>query len=168
MNIQLLLAKMDDFRTSPKFLRPALAVCLLVLGYQAWILSEGYVMPWLARIGSLRDFHPWERTALILEDEEFAGHIRFLRHNTPPEAILILPPKTLNNSYEHIGFMQYMLFPRDIHNCGHDESPEECVSRMADDNIYILGLDYFPPREEALETKKFLRYDGDLGVFAPR
>lgn len=162
-----LLAKMDRVRASPRILALALAICLLIVAYQTWILATDYVRPSLRWIVSIQSLPPWERTALIIEDDEFAGHIGFLQENTPAEALLILPPKTLHNSYEHIGFMQYMLFPRDIHNCGHDESPEECVRRMGE-NIYILGLDYFPPRDAALESKMFLRYQDDLGVFVPK
>lgn len=152
-----------------KFLRViimgAFAVaCLLQIG----VLARAYIRPIGFKIWDLRSRPAWERAAVLLEGDRFAGHIGFIRQHVPDDGRVILPPLKTYAPYEHVGFMQYFLFPRDVHNCGHAETEEACVRRMGGETTYIIGLDYFPPREAALETKKFLRYQDELGVFAPR
>lgn len=141
---------------------------LILVVYQAIVLVNTYLLPMGLLAWERRALPVWERSALLLEGDRFAGHVGFLRQHVPEDARLILPPLERNNAYEHIGLMQYFLFPRDIHNCGHSETPAECVRRMTGETTYIIALDYFPPRAETLETKTFLQYEEDLGVFAPR
>jgi hypothetical protein len=146
----------------------AIVLLLILSVFQIYTSTDSYILPISRRILEMLGKPAWERAALILEDEKFAGHIKFLREVVPEDARVILPPVTLYTSYEHIGFMQYFLIPRDLHNCGHSETPEECVLRMDGASTYIVGLRKFPPREEALTLKKYIEYDGDLGVFAPK
>jgi hypothetical protein len=92
--------------------------------------------------------------------------LKFLRDTLPEDARLILPPRTFNTAYEHIGMMQYFLIPRDIHNCGRNEV-KACVQRATGEKTYILAVYYFPPRDLARQTRRQIHYDENRGLFAP-
>jgi hypothetical protein len=134
---------------------------------QLGILARDYAVPSLASIWAMRGAPAWERAALFEEGEEFAGFVAFLRSVVPPDGRVILPPTRPERPVAHIGFMQYYLFPRDIHNCGYDEV-DDCILRVVGRNTFILSLPDFPPRDLALQSKRFIPYSGDYGVFAPR
>ena len=139
---------------------------LLSVALQAEVSWSTYLRPMGATVWRLRALPAWERTAIILHGEEIAGYLGFLRETIPENARIILPPRMRGTLFEHIGMMQYFLGPRDIHNCGPNEI-EACVQRATGENTYILALDYFPPRELASETRRFIGYNEEWGVFAP-
>ena len=134
---------------------------------QAWILARSYVVPLLVESTAMGDAPAWERAAILQEGEDFAGFISFVRTHVPESARVILPPTKPERPLAHIGFMQYYLFPRDIHNCGYDEV-DDCILRVVGRNTFILGLPDFPPRELALLSKRFIPYRDDFGLFVPK
>jgi hypothetical protein len=144
---------------------------LLVAGlsglFQLYVVARGYAIPLLGVTWAMREDPAWERAAVLQEGQVFAGYIAFLRSHIPKEARVILPPTRPQRPLAHIGFMQYYLFPRDIHNCGYDEV-DDCILRVVGRNTFILGLPDFPPRELAELSKQFVPYQDDYGVFIPK
>lgn len=145
----------------PWFMGAAIAI-------QMFSIFKAYVRPWALRIWDLRYYPAWERAAKLLEiyDKDFGGYIGFVRENVPEDAKVILPPREFGSAFEHIGLMQYFLFPRRIDNCGRNEV-EACIKRVTGPKTYILGLSFFPPRDLAEEYKAFIQYDGNMGIYAP-
>ena len=135
--------------------------------FQLYVVARGYAIPLLEVTWGMRDDPAWERAAVLEEDEDFASYIAFLRSHIPEDARLILPPSRPARPLAHIGFMQYYLFPRDIHNCGYDEI-DVCILRVTGGNTFILALPDFPPRELAELSKRFVPYRDGYGVFAPK
>jgi hypothetical protein len=133
---------------------------------QANVSWKTYLHPMGARVWHLRTLPAWQRTATILLGEDDAAFLKFLRDTLPEDARLILPPRTFNTAYEHIGMMQYFLIPRDIHNCGRNEV-KACVQRATGEKTYILAVYYFPPRDLARQTRRQIHYDENRGLFAP-
>ena len=147
--------------------RAALLVLIaLLLGYQAIVSWNTYIRPTATMVWNLRDEPAWARTAAILIGDRFTGHIGFLREMLPQASRVVLPPHS-GGIYDHIGFIQYFLIPRDIINCGRNEV-EACVRRVSGRSTYILAAGNFPPPSVAEETKRFVEYDNDLGVFVPK
>ena len=147
----------------------SLVISLLLAGsivYQLSIVWDGYAKKWVPRVWSTMELPAWERAALYLGGPDFADYIGFIRQSTSPEARIILPPWEPATLYSNVGFMQYFLFPRDIHNCGIGEV-EACVRRIEGANTYILALDYFPPRELASQRRVLLPFKDQLGLFGP-
>jgi hypothetical protein len=144
---------------------------ILVVGIaglaQLFVVGRGYAIPFLASVWAMRDDPAWQRAAMVQEGEEFAAFIAFLRSQIPEDARVILPPIKPERSIAHVGFMQYFLYPRDIHNCGVNEV-DDCILRVVGKNTFIVGLPDFPPRELALRSKHFIGFRDDYGVFAPR
>ena len=134
---------------------------------QAWILARSYAVPLLRESMSMGDAPAWERAAILQEGEDFARFISFVRAHVPEGARVILPPRKPERPLAHIGFMQYFLFPRDIHNCGYDEV-DDCILRVVGRNTFILGLPDFPPRDLAELSKRFISYRDDFGLFVPK
>lgn len=142
------------------------ALVLIALAMQIGVSWDSYVHPRAALAWQLRSRPAWERTARILLGDDRADFLEFVRQTVPEDGRIILPPQTFGTAFEHIGMMQYFLIPRDIHNCGRNEI-EACVRRATGENTYILAPDYFPPRELGSETRRYIAFDDERGVFAP-
>ena len=134
---------------------------------QLFLLSGGYLKGAMRDLWATRDLPAWERVALWQGGEDFAGYISFLRDHIPEGARVIIPPWQTRIPFGHVGFMQYLLYPRDIHNCAIDEV-DTCILRVTGVHTFILGLPWFPPRELAERSKRFILYRDDYGVFAPK
>ena len=135
--------------------------------FQLYVVARGYAIPLLEITWAMRVSPAWERAAVLQEDEEFAAFIGFLREHIPEDARVILPPSKPERPLAHVGFMQYYLFPREIHNCGVNEV-DDCILRVTGRNTYILALPDFPPRKLALLSKRFVGFRDDYGVFVPK
>lgn len=135
--------------------------------FQLFVVGRGYALPFLEATWSMREKPAWQRAAILQEGEDFAGFVAFLRSQVPEDARVILPPNKPQRPLAHIGFMEYFLFPRDIHNCAENEV-DDCILRVAGRNTFILGLPDFPPRELAERSKRFIAYHDGYGVFAPK
>lgn len=153
-------------------MNPRIRVLLLLLitvllGYQAIVSWTSYIRPTATIVWSLRREPAWVRTGSILLGDRITGHLGFMRETVPEESRVILPPHSGGGVYEHIGLMQYFLGPRDIVNCGRNEV-EACVLRVSGESTYILAAGNFPPHDVAEESKRYIEYDNDLGVYVPK
>lgn len=137
------------------------------IGFQLFTIAKDYALPWGSRVIRTWNLPAWERTALYLGGEEFAAYIGFLRQQVPEDGRVILPPRLPLSNFSYVGYVQYYLFPRDIHNCGVNEV-EACVERATGSNTYILAIDDFPPVELASLHKRLVSFNDHLGVFVPR
>jgi hypothetical protein len=147
--------------------RPFLVVAGLAGLLQLLVVGGDYALPAISDSWVRREMPAWERAAIFEEGEDFAGLIAFLRTQIPEDGRLILPPSQPQRLLAHVGFMQYFLFPRDIHNCGVGEV-EACILRVVGSKTYILALPDFPPRGLAERSKYYIPYSDDYGVFAPQ
>ena len=144
-----------------------LVLAALSAFFQLILVARDYAVPLIQTAWTARQEPAWQRAAELQEDEDFAGFIAFLRQSIPEDARVILPPNKPERPLAHIGFMQYYLFPRDIHNCGVNEI-DDCILRVTGRNTYILGLPDFPPRALAHQSQRFVGYHDDYGVFVPK
>ena len=144
-----------------------LVLIAILVGYQAVVSWTSYILPTASRAWDLRNEPAWARAGVMLVGDRITGHLGFLKQSLPEEARVVLPPHSGGGVYEHIGFIQYFLIPRDIINCGPNEL-EACIRRVGGSSTYILAAGNFPPRSVAEETKRFVEYDGDLGVYVPK
>lgn len=126
-----------------------------------------YSLPWLSKVWQVRQLPVWERSALFLEGEDFAGYVGFLRDNIPDNARVVLPPHLPPSPYQDLSFMQYFLAPREMLNCGVNEV-NACILRVTGKTTYILGMPDFPPPELALRSKVYIPYKPGWGVYAPK
>ena len=147
------------------------ALRLLAVGFalivQGVTLTRSYILPTLEQVWDLRKSPPWYRAAALENGVEFAGYISFLRAQVPEDGRVVLPPWQWQETVAHVGFMQYFLFPRELHNCGLDEVPA-CTLRASGRNTFIVALPDFPPRELAEQAKRFISYQDGMGVFVPK
>lgn len=146
--------------------RASLILLVLSILYQGSLAFERFLKPELQR--TLRVWSPpaVERAALFLEGEDFLGYIRFLREHIPEDARVILPPHQPPSTFSNLYFVQYFLFPRDLHNCGSDEV-EACIERVTGSNTYVLALEQFPPRALASRHKLYVPFNSEIGLFVP-
>jgi len=148
--------------------RLGLAVVVGLAGlFQIQLIARSDVWPVTSQWWEIRQLPAWQRAAVLDQGEDFAGYVAFLRSEIPEDARVILPPLLPEGPFSHIGYMQYFLFPRDIHNCGFDEV-DACVLRVVGGNTFILGLPWFPPRELAERSKRYIPYRDGFGVFVPK
>ena len=145
----------------------AAGVVLALAGiYQTSALWRGWAGRSVYSITQVLDMPAWKRAAYFHGGEGFAEFIEFVRENTSPQARIILPPRYPERAESNVGLMQFYLFPRDIHNCGIDEV-EACVRRIRGANSYILALADFPPRALASQTRRYIPFDEERGLFGP-
>lgn len=149
-----------------KYILVILIILLLTIA-QIYTLHKTFILPTMERSLGLINEDAWMRAAILLEGDEFANYIAFLRDHIPENGRVLLPPNFRQSTFEHVGIMQFFLYPREIHNCGADEV-EECVKRVSGKEFYILAVRDFPPRELAAETKDYVRFDDKIGLFIPR
>jgi hypothetical protein len=158
-------------RGSSSVLAELRRVFLVVAGlaglFQLLVVGGDYALPAILDSWALRQLPAWERAAIFEEGEEFAGFISFLRSQVPEDGRVILAPAQTQKRLAHIGFMQYFLFPRDIHNCGAEEV-DECILRVVGPRTYIMALPGFPPRDLAERSKRYVPFTDEYGVFAPK
>ncbi len=137
------------------------------VAFQLWHVAHDYAVPWGRRVAQAWDLPVWRRTALFLNGEQFADYIGFLRDQVPDDARVILPPRLPLGNFSYVSYIQYYLFPRDIHNCGINEI-EACVERVRGSNTFILAVDDFPPAALASQHKRLIPFNDHLGLYAPR
>jgi hypothetical protein len=106
------------------------------------------------------------KSAAFSWNQDFADYSLFLREIIPEDARVILPPHNVGVPTDHVGYMQYILFPREIHNCGANEVVA-CVQRAQGGNTYILAVPGFPPKEPIGIQKEFLVFESEWGVYVP-
>jgi hypothetical protein len=141
-------------------------VIAIAVVYQLGVLWRGPAGQAIAAADRGLEGPAWKRAALYFAGEGFAEYIEFVREQTSPDSRIVLPPRIPERPESNVGLMQYYLFPRDIHNCGIGEV-EECVKRIRGPNSYILALVDFPPRELALQTRRFIPFNKETGLFGP-
>ena len=108
-----------------------------------------------------------ERSALLGRGSDFRDLVLFLRSNIPEDASILLPPGAWNQWYTHVGFMQYFLYPRTIHNCGKNEIPA-CIARMNPSNTFYIPRFYgFPPPELLDDSWEYIPQSPDFGLYIP-
>ncbi len=139
---------------------------LLAVFVQLFVLAN-FVSNWGMQMFRMKDLTPVEKSALTTWTVEFSEYIAFLREILPEDARVILPPNKFSPPIDNVGYMQYLLFPREIHNCGPDEI-EACVLRATGSNTYILSSHNFPPKELAERHKILIESSGGFGVYVPR
>jgi hypothetical protein len=109
-----------------------------------------------------------ERSALLGRGSDFRDLVLFLRSNIPEDASILLPPGAWNQWYTHVGFMQYFLYPRTIHNCGKNEIPA-CIARMNPSNTFYIPRFYgFPPPELLDDSWQYVPQSPDFGLYMPK
>lgn len=133
---------------------------------QVWNLGDDYVIPFGQRVWKLRGRSALDRSAIIQVGIEFSDYMDFIRNTVPEDSKVIVPPHNPMQTLSHIGFVEYFLMPREIHNCGENEV-RECVLRMTGENSYIIAIEGFPPKELAEQAKKYLPFKDGLGIYIP-
>lgn len=144
----------------------AALVLAIPAALQVRIVWLDYGREWVQRVSQTIELPAWKRAAIYLGGQQFADYIEFVRLHAPEDARVILPPREPVATFSNVGFVQYFLFPRDIHNCGINEV-EDCIRRVQGENTYILGVGYFPPPELASQFKNYLPFDDELGLYVP-
>jgi hypothetical protein len=139
-----------------------LALAVIV---QLFILAR-FVSSWGVQIFEMKDYSPIQKSALTTWTAGFSEYIVFLRETIPDDARVILPPNAFSPPIDNVGYMQYLLFPREIHNCGPDEI-DACVLRADGPSTYILSSPEFPPRELAERSKALIESVEGFGVYVP-
>ena len=135
---------------------------------QAVRVHQSYGSKYLYEIYQYRSKSALDRSALFSEGMGFAAYMEFIRKIVPEDAKVILPPREPVQALANIGYMQYFLMPRELHNCGIDEV-EACVLRMTGENSFILSAWKFPPHDIALMVKRFIPFvDGEGGIYVPK
>jgi hypothetical protein len=86
---------------------------------------------------------------------------------TPESSSIVLPPHTIIQPYAEVGLMQFYFYPRKVYNCGPDEAAA-CMYRARTTRTYVLSVPHFPPPEEALKYKAYVRFSEKLGLYVPR
>ncbi|NIM96113.1 MAG: hypothetical protein GTO18_20630 [Anaerolineales bacterium] len=140
-----------------------LTVAVLV---QFYFLAK-FIGSWGMQLWQLRDMSAVQKSAFMTWSEEFSEYVLFLQEVIPEDARVILPPNNYAPPIDNVGYMQYFLIPREIHNCGPDEI-EACVLRVSGSDTYILSIGDFPPRELAEISKSYLEFSDDYGVYVPK
>jgi hypothetical protein len=126
-----------------------------------FIISAGHQV-WL-----MRDMSPIQKSAMMTWTKEFSDYIGFLNNVIPEDAKVIIPPNNSGLPLDNVGYIQYLLFPRDIHNCGQNEI-EACILRVTGSNTYILANSNFPPKELAEQSKTYIKFSDGYGVYVPK
>ena len=108
-----------------------------------------------------------ERSALLERGSNGRDLIMFLVANIPEDASVLLPPGAWPQWYAHVGFMQYFLYPRTIHNCGKDEIVA-CITRMNPSTTFYIPRFYgFPPPEFLDDSWEYIPQSPDFGLYRP-
>ena len=110
----------------PKYLWAFLLFSALIVQF---VLLSDYLIRWVDRLGQYKRSSAILKSVAFSWDQNFADYSQFLREIIPIGARVILPPQNIGIPADHVGYMQYVLFPRDIHNCGSDEV-EACIQRV--------------------------------------
>jgi hypothetical protein len=144
-----------------------IVVLLSVALFQSYNLMTDFILKLGRKVWEVRAMSAQQRTAILHNDLEFARYIEFLQDNVPEDARMILPPHTSYHPLSNFGFADYFFMPRELHNCGADEI-EECILRLTGSESYVIVAGKFPPPEVASQVKRFISFDGELGVWAPK
>lgn len=142
-----------------------LAVLVVLVAAQLWLLWHGSNRRLLGRVREIPHAQPWRRSAELLEGQEFADFMGFLRQEIPEDKQVLLPPHLQEyGPFQYVTFMQYFLFPREILNCGVNEV-ETCIERVLPGEIYIVAIEGFPPGGLIGDRREFVEFSDEAGVF---
>ena len=144
----------------------SLLLTLAILYQFIHVISIG-ILPLAKLVVQRHGVDAAERSALFFYGPEFSEFIIFIKENVPSEAIVIIPRLEQDELFGHEGIMEFFLFPRKIGNCPPDISVEECILHQHASNKYILAVEGFPPRSTALQVKRWVPFNGEMGVYIP-
>ena len=150
--------------TSPK---TAILVLVVGLAYQALGLYHGVSIKGLPDTIDRLNQPAWERGARSALGDTFADYVAFVRSMTPESSSIVLPPHTIIQPYAEVGLMQFYFYPRKVYNCGPNEA-EACMYRARTKHTYVLAVPHFPPPEQALKYKTYVRFSDKLGIYVPK
>jgi hypothetical protein len=148
---------------------PTLAVLVLVVGlaFQLRGLYQSGSIQGLPDTVARLSQPAWERGARAMLGNTFADYIVFVRRLTHDDSSVVLPPHNTAQPYAEVGLMQFFFYPRKVYNCGRNEA-EACMYRARTEHTYVLAVPHFPPPEEALKYKDYVRFDEHFGLYVPR
>jgi hypothetical protein len=147
---------------------PATSVLLTIfILIQAWVIAMHVVLPLNRELKTLEGRSALERSALLSFGDRFTGYLRFVIDEIPDDARVVLPPISVDETYGNIGIMQYFLFPRDIVNCPSVADTSGCLEQFRGGATYFLFVKGFPGKVMVAETRQFVEFDVDLGIFLP-
>ena len=149
------------------FRRHSITLFLVIAVTVQFITLLNFAAKWGSQIINSKGVSSIEKSAVNAWDQSFAEYVLFLRVTIPSNAKVVLPPNFSGAPIDHVGFMQYFLFPREIINCGPDEV-DECTLRVSGPDTYILRARDFPPPTLAELSKIYVPFNEEYGVYVPQ
>jgi hypothetical protein len=142
------------------------AILIFISLIGQFILLFEYFAHWADKLQQYKDRSALIKSAAFSWDPIFAEYSQFLKDRIPTDARVILPPRNVGIPTDHVGYMQYILFPREIHNCGPHEVVA-CIKRVQGGDSYILAVPGFPPKELMETQNEFIQFSDEWGVYVP-
>ena len=142
-------------------------ILLIALGIQLYLLSSSVVAPLWRDIRSVANLPPFERSARLSFGDQFSEYIQFIVKVVPESGRVVLPPISVDDTYGNLGIMQFFLFPRSIVNCPSIDATDDCLELFQGDDTYFLSVGTFPQKSKVDETRKYVPFEAELGLFLP-
>jgi hypothetical protein len=152
-----------------KPLRIKIDIVILCLGLliQIYVVAHSFILP---SIGLIRDTHnltAQDRSAVIAFGDRYGDYFKWIRENTPENAVLLIPPLEFDEILGHFGVMQFYFMPRRISDCPREQPWDECIRVQRGQDTFILAVEDFPPNKALENTYSFLRFDEEWGLYLP-
>jgi hypothetical protein len=131
---------------------------------QFGILLVYVINPITQKIVEVKDGSRLERSAVLSFGRDFYNSMMFIHHNTPGDAIVVIPPDEVDTVFGNEGLMQYFLFPRRITNCPTQSTLETCMNIFKDREAYMLIVGAYA---DALESSddRYIPHGEDFGLY---
>lgn len=157
---------MDYFRSRSLIGKLSGLILLVAVVVQLAVVFKFIVLPDLEQLWVMRERSPYDRSVVFLLDEQSLNYLEFANSELPEDAVLVIPKRTVEPIFGHVGMMQFYLFPRTIVDCPL-EAAHECLGAGRPNTFILAPSIDFPPRELIPKGMQFIEQDGDRGLFAP-
>ena len=145
---------------------------MLLLGvalvFQLFTLICSKLAPLRQRILGVQARPMLERSAVLAFGDQFNEYLQFLLNEIPEDALVVIPPRSVDYRWGDVYLMQFYMVPRAISNCPSEQEVADCIRAHDGERTYFIEIDNYLKESMLLHSKNYKPFDETRGIYVPR
>jgi len=145
---------------------------MLLLGvalvFQLFTLIGSNLAPLRQRILGIQARPMLERSAVLAFGDQFNEYLQFILDEIPQDALVVIPPRSVDYRWGDVFLMQFYMVPRDLSNCPSEQEVAACIRVHDGERTYFIEIDNYLTESMLLPSKNYKPFDESRGIYVPR
>lgn len=148
-----------------RMIRLLLGVALVL---QLFTLIGSKLAPLRQRILGIQARPMLERSAVLAFGDQFNEYLQFVLDEIPQDALVVIPPRSVDYRWGDVFLMQFYMVPRALSNCPSEQDVPACIRAHDGERTYFIEIDNYLPESMLLQSKNYKPFDESRGIYVPR